>query len=143
MKRNAIAGIAFTSVVAVEAHLAQWCVDVNQRIHGTTRDRPIDRFERDERPPLRPLPSPALPVRERGVTRRVSVSSTSRRSDTASRIVSKLTREVLVGEHEVDDLSLRASTSCVTAGSRRANRYERAAARRGRVSDRVDRFAPE
>ena len=72
MKRNAIAGISFTSFAALEAHLAQWCVDADQRIHGTTHERPIDRFERDERTALRPLPSPVLPVRERRVTRRVA-----------------------------------------------------------------------
>jgi len=72
VKRNAIAGLAFTSFAALEAHLARWMVDADQRVHGTTHERPIDRFERDERAALRPLPSPVMPVRERRVSRRVA-----------------------------------------------------------------------
>jgi hypothetical protein len=44
----------------------------DRRIHGTTREQPIIRFERDERQALRPLPSRQPPVRTRRLTRRVS-----------------------------------------------------------------------
>ena len=104
VKRNAIAGISFTSFAALEAHLAQWCVDADRRIHGTTHERPIDRFERDERAALRPLPSPVLPVRERRVTRRVAtdcfVDVETVRYSVPHRFV-KRSVEVLVAEHEV------------------------------------------
>src|SRR4029078_8389825 len=72
VKRNAIAGLAFTSFAALEAHLARWMVEADQRTHGTTHERPTGRFERDEKQPLRPLPSPVMPVRDRRVSRRVA-----------------------------------------------------------------------
>jgi transposase len=72
VKRNAIAGLAFTSFAALEAHLARWMTEADQRIHGTTHERPVERFERDENRALQPLPSPAMPVRERRITRRVA-----------------------------------------------------------------------
>lgn len=104
VKRNAIAGIAFTSFAALEAHLAHWCVDADQRIHGTTHERPMDRFERDERSALRPLPSPVLPVRERRVTRRVAtdcfVDVETIRYSVPHRFVKRRV-EVFVAEHEV------------------------------------------
>jgi hypothetical protein len=43
VKRNAIAGLAFTSFAALEAHLARWMTEADQRVHGTTHERPIDR----------------------------------------------------------------------------------------------------
>ena len=49
VKRNAIAGRSFDSFAALEAHLATWMIDADTRIHGTTHERPLDRFERDER----------------------------------------------------------------------------------------------
>ena len=62
MKRNAVAGLSFTSFAALEAHLARRHIEADQRIHGTTHERPDLRFERDERAKLRPLPSPVMPV---------------------------------------------------------------------------------
>jgi hypothetical protein len=47
----------------------------DQRIHGTTLEAPTVRFERDERAVLRPLPSRALPVRERRLRRRVALDA--------------------------------------------------------------------
>jgi hypothetical protein len=40
-------------------------------IHGTTFERPADRFDRDERQALLPLPSVTMPVRRRRVSLRV------------------------------------------------------------------------
>ena len=49
VKKNAIAGHSFVSWEAFEAHLAKWEHEVaNVRIHGTTGEAPIARFERDE-----------------------------------------------------------------------------------------------
>jgi transposase len=58
VKKNAIAGHAFASWEAFEAHLARWEREVaNVRVHGTTGEAPIVRFERDEAHRLKPLGS--------------------------------------------------------------------------------------
>ena len=50
VKHNALAGRSFASFAELERHLATWQVGVaDQRIHGTTREQPAVRFERDER----------------------------------------------------------------------------------------------
>src|SRR4249920_882754 len=49
VKRNALADQAFDSVGALEQHLAAWMALADQRRHGTTREAPTVRFERDER----------------------------------------------------------------------------------------------
>jgi len=56
VKKNAIAGRSFASWEAFEAHLAGWEREVaNVRVHGTTGEAPIARFEREEAHRLRPL----------------------------------------------------------------------------------------
>lgn len=56
VKKNAIAGHSFACWEAFEAHLAEWEREVaNMRIHGTTGEAPIARFERDEAHRLKPL----------------------------------------------------------------------------------------
>ena len=56
VKTNAIAGHAFASFAALEAHLGAWTRDVaDVRIHGTTGEAPLARFLRDEAHRLRPL----------------------------------------------------------------------------------------
>jgi transposase len=56
VKRNAIAGRSFASWGALEAHLAWWMREVaDRRLHGTTGEVPMVRFEREERQALRPL----------------------------------------------------------------------------------------
>jgi transposase len=104
VKRNAIAGISFTSFAALEAHLARWMLDADQRIHGTTHEQPLVRFDRDERPTLQPLPSPVLPVRERRISRRVAtdcfVDVDTIRYSVPHRFV-KRTVEVLVADVDV------------------------------------------
>jgi transposase len=73
VKHNALAGRSFVSFAEMERHLATWQVEVaDRRIHGTTRERPAVRFERDERAALRSLPVRLLPVRTRRLKRRVS-----------------------------------------------------------------------
>lgn len=104
MKRNAIAGLSFTSFAALEAHLVRWMVEADQRVHGTTHEPPMVRFERDERAALRPLPARPLPVRDRRITRRVAtdcfVDVNTIRYSVPHRLV-KQTVEVLVGDHDV------------------------------------------
>jgi hypothetical protein len=104
VKRNAIAGLSFTSFAALESHLAQWMVSADQRVHGTTFERPVDRFDRDEREALLPLPSVTMPVRQRRVSRRVAtdcfVDVDTIRYSVPHRLV-RCTVEVLVADHHV------------------------------------------
>lgn len=72
VKRNAIAGHTFASLDALQAHLDRWMREVaDVRVHGTTGEPPIERFERDERQALRPLPSKAPFLQVRELVRRV------------------------------------------------------------------------
>jgi transposase len=104
VKRNAIAGRFFASFVELEAHLAQWMTEADQRTHGTTHEQPLVRFERDERSALRPLPSTAMPVRARRIQRRVAtdcfVDVDTVRYSVPHRLV-RSTVEVFVADHEV------------------------------------------
>lgn len=53
VKRNALAGRRFSSWEALNAWLDEWTTTVaDQRIHGTTHERPIDRFAREALTPL-------------------------------------------------------------------------------------------
>ncbi len=67
MKRNAIAGHRFASLEALRVHLAYWMREVaDTRVHGTTGDVPMQRFEREERRELRGIQgkAPFLQMRE-------------------------------------------------------------------------------
>jgi len=104
VKRNAIAGLSFASFAALEEHLTQWCLEADRRIHGTTHEPPAVRFERDERATLRPLPSPALRVRERRIQRKVATDCFVDVDTIRYSVPHQLVRcrvEVLVGETEV------------------------------------------
>src|SRR5687767_11932967 len=69
VKRNALARRSFPSFAALEEHLARWTARVDRRVHKTTYERPIDRFDRVEKSVLRALPAQPLRVRERRLTR--------------------------------------------------------------------------
>ena len=71
-KGNAIAGRSFASWAALEAHLACWMREVaDVRVHGTTGEAPIARFQREEVAALRPFAG-RPPFRQlRELTRRV------------------------------------------------------------------------
>jgi transposase len=72
VKRNGLADLEFASFAALERHLAEWMVVADERVHGTTHETPSDRFDRDERAALRPLPVRAVPRREQRLRRRVA-----------------------------------------------------------------------
>jgi hypothetical protein len=77
VKHNALAGHAFDSFAALEAHLAQWTRDVaDVRVHGTTGEAPIARFTRDEASTLTPLAARASFQPTREWMRRVQVDCT-------------------------------------------------------------------
>jgi transposase len=72
VKRNAIAGHRFESFDDLQGHLDQWMRNVaDVRIHGTTGEPPIERFEREERTALRALATKAPFLQVRELTRRV------------------------------------------------------------------------
>lgn len=72
VKRNAIAGHRFDCFEDLQGHLDQWMRNVaDVRIHGTTGEPPIERFEREERAALRPLTAKAPFLQVRELTRRV------------------------------------------------------------------------
>jgi len=75
VKRNGLADLTFASFAALEQHLAEWMVVADQRRHGTTREAPWIRFERDERAQLRPLASRATPRRTQRLQRRVALDA--------------------------------------------------------------------
>jgi hypothetical protein len=48
VKRNALGGAGFDSDEALDAHLVAWMRDISDvRLHGTTHERPIDRFQQE------------------------------------------------------------------------------------------------
>jgi hypothetical protein len=70
VKGNGLAGRRFASLDALNDHLLGWCVEVaDQRVHGTTHEKPAERFARAERLIAvdQRLPTP----RERVVSRQV------------------------------------------------------------------------
>lgn len=103
-KSNALAGRRFESWAHLEAHLERWMEVADQRVHGTTREQPRVRFDRDEARALRPLPARPMPVRQRRLARRVAtdcfVDIDTVRYSVPSRLVRKSV-EVLVGDDEV------------------------------------------
>ena len=105
VKRNALASLSFDSFAALEQHLAEWMVVADQRRHGTTREAPLIRFERDERVQLRPLADQALPRRVQRVCRRVALDAfvdvDTVRYSVPHRLVRDLV-EVAVGDDRVE-----------------------------------------
>jgi transposase len=104
VKRNGLAGRPFESFAALEAHLADWQIQADRRVHGTTHERPIDRFDGAEREALRPLPQRPLPVRERRLLRRVGHDSLVNLDTVRYSVPHQLVRdqvEVLVAEQQV------------------------------------------
>jgi len=48
IKRNALADYEFESLELLQAHLDKWMREISDtRIHGTTHERPIDRFQQE------------------------------------------------------------------------------------------------
>ena len=77
VKKNALAGREFESWAALEAWLDAWCRDVaDERVHGTTGERPRVRFEREEAAALQPHPDKPSFLLEREVVRRVHADGT-------------------------------------------------------------------
>ena len=70
VKRNALAGRRFADLDELNAWLLEWCVTVaDQRVHGTTHERPAERFIRGEAGLLQPVDARPPAPRERVTTR--------------------------------------------------------------------------
>ena len=72
VKHNAIAGRSFGTLAELRAHLRWWMREVaDVRVHGTTGERPIDRFVAAEAAALKPLGGRPAFQQMRELTRRV------------------------------------------------------------------------
>jgi transposase len=66
VKRNALAGRRFADFEALNAWLIEWCLTVaDERVHGTTHERPSERFQRAEAAVLVSVEGRTPPQRER------------------------------------------------------------------------------
>ena len=103
VKKNALAARRFSSLEDLQAHLLDWSLRADERIHGTTGERPRERFEK-ERASLGALPERDLVVPSRRLLRRVAsdalVDVDTARYSVPHRLV-KEELEVLVLEEEV------------------------------------------
>jgi transposase len=103
VKGNALAARRFSSLEELQGHLLDWSLKADERIHGTTGERPRERFEK-ERSALGALPERAVVVPLRRLLRRVAsdalVDVDTARYSVPHRLV-KEELEVLVLEDEV------------------------------------------
>lgn len=77
VKRNALAGKRFVSIDALNEWLEQWSLTVaDERVHGTTREIPRERYEREERTALVPVDRRPPAARERTEPRVVDSDGT-------------------------------------------------------------------
>jgi hypothetical protein len=66
VKGNALAGRRFRNLDHLNEWLAEWCLTVaDERVHGTTHERPSERFRRTEAGALIPVDLRPTPERER------------------------------------------------------------------------------
>jgi transposase len=99
--RNALAGKRFHSWAHLNAWLVEWATTVaDQRIHGTTHERPADRFAREALTPLDGRPPYAFAhVRERVVANDALVSIDGSRYSVPAHLAGTI---VTVREHATD-----------------------------------------
>lgn len=73
VKKNGLGGLTFADDAALDGHLLRWMAEVaDVREHGTTHERPLDRFLRAEAAKLIPLGGQRSYLRTRQLTRRVA-----------------------------------------------------------------------
>lgn len=131
VKRNAIAGHRFASVEALQAHLMRWMREVaDVRVHGTTGEAPLVRFERTEAAALRPLAAKAPFLQVRELTRRVHTDACIELDTNRYSVPWKLIGEVVtvvVSERQVRVLYAGQEVAChAQSPLRRASVIERA-----------------
>lgn len=130
VKRNAIAGHRFESTEAIEAHLMRWVREVaDPRVHGTTGEPPLQRFERSEAAALKPLAAKAPFLQVRELTRRVHTDACIELDTNRYSVPWKLIGEtvtVVVSERQVRVLYAGQEVAChAQSPLRRASVIER------------------
>jgi len=131
VKRNAVAGHRFASIEALQAHLMRWMREVaDVRVHGTTGEAPLARFERTETAALKPLAAKAPFLQVRELTRRVHTDACIELDTNRYSVPWKLIGEVvtvIVSEREVRVLYAGQEVAChAQSPLRRASVIERA-----------------
>lgn len=127
VKGNALAAREFGSFEELQRHLHTWSLSADERIHGTTGERPRERFEK-ERAALGPLADRAVVIPARRLVRRAAsdalVDVDTSRYSVPHRLVKEML-EVLVLESEV----------VIFRGTEEVARHRRATERRQRIID--------
>ena len=126
VKKNAVAGRSFENWSSLEAHLAHWMREVaDQRIHGTTGERPIERFARAEAGALRPISGVAPFAVSRELLRKVQADCVIEVDGNAYsvpwRLIGETVRVVVSG----DQLRVSHAGRHVAIHPRCAGRFER------------------
>jgi transposase len=102
VKRNLIPGLTFRDLADFNDQLSQWLADVSDvRVHGTTHERPIDRFVREASALVATLDQPSFFQalrRERVVADDWLVSIDANRYSVPWRLIGKTVEVVRVGD---------------------------------------------
>lgn len=131
VKGNAVAGRAFESFAALEAHLERWTREIaDRRVHGTTGEEPALRFERDEAKALKPSPGRGAFLATRDLSRRVGPDCAVEFDTNACSVPWRL-----IGERV--RVPVTAETVRVTHAGIEVARHRRGAGRRGRIVERA------
>ena len=126
VKKNAIAGRRFDSWSAFEAHLDHWTREIaDQRVHGTTGEVPIERFQRAEASALRPVAGTPPFAASRELVRKVQADCAIEVDGNAYsvpwRLIGERVRVILAG----DQLRVCHAGREVAVHPRCAGRFER------------------
>ena len=126
VKKNAIAGRCFDSWSAFEAHLDHWTREIaDQRVHGTTGEVPIERFQRAEASALRPVAGTPPFAASRELVRKVQADCAIEVDGNAYsvpwRLIGERVRVILAG----DQLRVCHAGREVAVHPRCAGRFER------------------
>jgi hypothetical protein len=121
VKRNALAGRVFASAAELDTHLDEWMRAADQRVHGTTHERPAERFARDEESALRPLPARPMPSRQQRLRRRVAADALVQVDTVRYSVPHRFVRETVEVEVAEDVVRIFVGTTLV-ATHRRSRR---------------------
>ena len=127
VKGNALAARRFSSLEELQAHLLDWSLKADERTHGTTGEKPRERFEK-ERSSLGALPERDVVIPSRRLLRRVASDALVDVDTARYSVPHKLVKEdleVLVLEEEV----------VIFRGPEEVARHRRAKEPRERVID--------
>src|SRR5450759_1226098 len=101
VKGNALAARRFSSLEELQGHLLNWSLKADERIHGTTGERPRERFEK-ERSALGALPKRAVVVPSRRLLRRVASDALVDVDTARYRFMTVVSRQPTSGDRRID-----------------------------------------